>query len=71
MEKKPYFFCMTICHQYTKERIGRRCGVVMAASQQEAETIAWERYGNAFSTQFWVQEVIGDGIDYTVYKNEI
>lgn len=71
MEKKLYFFCMTICYSYTKEYIGRCCGVVLAYSQKEAETIAWERYGDAYSTQFWVQEVIGSGIDYTVYKNEI
>lgn len=71
MEKKVYFFCLTVCHHQTGEHIGRRCGVVLADSKEEAERIAWGRYGNDFSCQLWVEEVTDISYDFTVYRSEI
>lgn len=68
---KPYFFCMTVCHHRTGTPIGKRCGVVFADSESEAETIAWERHGNDTSCQLWVEEITEKGFDFTVYKSEI
>lgn len=69
--KKPYFFCMTVCAQRTGAAIGRRCGVVLADSQESAELTAWERFGGDDAYKLWAQEVPEDGYDYTVYKSEI
>lgn len=68
---KPYFFCMTVCSRRTGAAIGRRCGVVLADSQESAELTAWERFGNDSACKLWVEEVTEDGYDYTVYKSEI
>lgn len=70
-DKKIFFFCMTVCSRRTDERIGKRCGVVLADAKEDAERIAWEKYGNDSSCQLWVEEVAADGFDFTVYKSEI
>lgn len=69
--KKAYFFCMTVCNYRTGEHIGKRCGVVFASSSDEAERIAWEKYGGDFVCLPWVEEVPTDGYEFTVYKSEI
>lgn len=71
MEKKPFFFCMTVCNRRTEAPIGKRCGVVFADSEGEAERIAWEKYGSDAACKLWVEEVPEDGYDFTVYKSEI
>lgn len=43
-DKKVFFFCMTVCHHRTGEHIGKRCGVVLADTKEDAERIAWEEY---------------------------
>lgn len=70
-DKKIFFFCMTVCHRRTDKRIGKRCGVVLADNKEDAERIAWEKYGNDASCQLWVEEVTADSYDFTVYKSEI
>lgn len=70
-DKKIFFFCMTVCHHRTDERIGKRCGVVLANTKGDAERIAWEKYGNDASCQLWAEEVTADSYDFTVYKSEI
>ena len=70
-EKKPFFFCMTVCHHRTDAPIGKRCGVVFAYSEEEAEEIAWEKYGSNASCKLWVEEVPEDGYSFCVYKSEI
>lgn len=69
--KKIFFFCMTVCHRRTDEHIGKRCGVVLANSQEEAEHIAWDKYGNDATCQLWVEEVTDNSYDFTVYRSEI
>lgn len=68
---KPYFFCMTVCAPRTGAPIGRRCGVVLADGQEEAELSAWERFGDDNACKLWAQEVPENGYEYTVYKSEI
>ena len=62
---------MTVCHHRTGEHIGKRCGVVLADNNEEAERIAEEKYGNDATYQLWVEEVPAEGFDYTVYKAHI
>lgn len=69
--KKAYFFCITVCHHRTGAHIGKRCGVVFASRTDEADRIAWEKYGSANTCQPWVEEIPVDGYDFTVYKSEI
>ena len=71
MDKKIFFFCMTVCHRRTGEHIGKRCGVVLADSKEDAERIAWDKYGNDSTCQLWVEEVTADSYDFTVYRSEI
>ena len=71
MEKKAYFFCMAVCHHRFGTHIGKRCGVVFASSPDEAERIAWDKYGNDNTCLPWVEEVPADGYSFTVYKSEI
>lgn len=71
MEKKAYFFCMTVCHHRTGAHIGKRCGVVFASDANEAERIAWDKYGSNNACLLWVEEVPTDGFVFTVYKREI
>lgn len=68
---KAFFFCMTICSARTGAALGKRCGVVFADSEDEAESIAWEKYGSDSACSLWVEEVPEDGYDFTVYKSEI
>lgn len=58
---KAYFFCMTVQHYRTGLSVGKNCGVVFAASQEEAEQIAWDKYGNDYTCCPWVEEVPEDG----------
>ena len=67
MEKKAYFFCMTICHHRTGASIGKHCGVVFASTPDEAEHIAWNKYGNDNACQLWAEEIPEDGYDFMVY----
>ena len=67
MEKKAYFFCMTICHHRTDAPIGKRCGVVFAETSEAAENIAWEKYGSDSACKLWVEEVSPDGFEYEIY----
>ena len=53
--KKIFFFCMTVCHHRTGAHIGKRCGVVRASNQEEAERVAWDKYGNDATCQLWVE----------------
>lgn len=69
--KKIFFFGMIVCHHRTGEHIGKRCGVVLADNKEEAEHIAWDKYGNDATCQLWVEEVTGDSYDFTVYRSEI
>ena len=69
--KKIFFFCVTVCHYRTGEHIGKRCGVVRADNEGEAERIAWDKYGNDAACQLWVEEVTEDSYDFTVYRSEI
>lgn len=69
--KKIFFFCMTVCHHRTDEHIGKRCGVVLADTEEEAERIAQEKHGNDATYQLWVEEVTTDSYGFTVYKSEI
>ena len=69
--KKIFFFCMTVCHRRTDEHFGKRCGVVLADSQEEAEHTAWDKYGNDATCQLWVEEVTDNSYDFTVYRSEI
>lgn len=69
--KKIFFFCMTVCHHRTGEHIGKRCGVVLADNEEEAERIAWDKYGNDAIFQLWVEEVTEDSYDFTIYRSEI
>lgn len=71
MEKKAYFFCMTVCHHRHGAHIGKRCGVVFASNPDEAERIAWDKYGNDNTCLPWVEEITDEGFDFTVYKSEI
>lgn len=70
-DKKAYFFCMTVCHHRTGEHIGKRCGVIFVDSKEEAEQIAWEKFGNDATCQLWVEEVTSDDYSFTIYKTEI
>ena len=58
MDKKIFFFCMTVCNHRTGARIGKRCGVVFASNSDEAERIAWDKYGNDDTCLPWVEEVL-------------
>ena len=69
--KKISFFCMTVCHHRTGAHIGKRCGVVRASNQEEAERVAWDKYGNDATCQLWVEEITEDSYDFTVYRSEI
>ncbi len=69
--KKAFFFCLTVCSRRTGAPIGKRCGVVWANSANEAEDIAWEKYGNDSSCELWVEEIDETGFSFTVYKSEI
>lgn len=71
MEKTAYFFCMTVCQHRTGAPLGKRCGVVFAGSVQEAEGIAWDRYGGDNACRLWAEQVPDDGFDFTVYKSGI
>lgn len=64
MESKAYFFCMTVTHHRTGADVGKRCGVIFAASPEEAEQIAWDRYGNDYTCRLWIEEVQEDGSCY-------
>lgn len=70
-DKKIFFFCMTVCHHRTDEHIGKRCGVVLADTEEDAERIAQEKYGNDATYKLWVEEVTDDSYGFTVYKSEI
>lgn len=70
-DKKIFFFCMTVCHHRTDEHIGKRCGVVLADTEEDAERIAQEKYGNDATYQLWVEEITTDSYGFTVYKSEI
>lgn len=70
-DKKVFFFCMTVCHGRTGAHIGKRCGAVLANNSEDAERIAWDKYGNDATCQPWVEEVSADGFDFTIYKSEI
>ena len=54
MNKNAYFFCMTVCHRRTGTPLGKRCGVVFADTSENAECIAWEKYGSDTACQLWV-----------------
>lgn len=69
--KKIFFFGMTVCHRRTGEHIGKRCGVVLADNEEDAERIAWNKYGNDSTCQLWVEEITADSYDFTVYRSEI
>ena len=69
--QKVFFFCMTVCHHRTGEHTGKRCGVVLTDTKEDAERIAWEKYGNDSTCQLWVEEVSADGYGFTIYKSEI
>jgi len=43
---KVYFFGMTVCSARTDEHIGKMTGVVFADNPEQAESLAWEKYGN-------------------------
>ncbi len=62
MGSKVYFFCMAVTHYRTGKDIGTRCGVVFATSLEEAEKIAWSKYGNDYTHNLSVEEVQGDGV---------
>ena len=69
--KKIFSFAMTVCSHRIGEHIGKRCGVVLADNKEEAEYIAWDKYGNDVTCQLWVEEVTADSYDFTVYRSEI
>ena len=69
--KKPYMFGMTLGHHRTGAHIGKICGVVFAENIQEAENIAWEKYGSDLAGGLWVEEVPESGTSFTVYKDTI
>ena len=71
MDRKVFFFCMTVCSHRTGAPLGKRCGVVFAESTEEAEHTAWEKYGSDTACQLWVSLIPEDGFDFTVYKSEI
>lgn len=71
MADNTYFFCMTVCHRRTGAPLGKRCGVVFADSNEDAERIAWEKYGGDTACKLWVERVPDGGFDFTVYKSEI
>ena len=71
MNKNAYFFCMTVCHRRTRTPLGKRCGVVFADTSENAECIAWEKYGSDTACQLWVEPVPDDGFDFNVYNSEI
>lgn len=71
MDKKAFFFCMTVCSARTGAPLGKRCGVVFAKSEEEAENIAWEKYGSDATCKLWVEEVPEEGYSFCVYKSEI
>ncbi len=71
MNKNAYFFCMTVCHRCTGTPPGKRCGVVFADTSENAECIAWEKYGSDTACQLWVEPVPDDGFDFSVYNSEI
>lgn len=68
---KPYFFCLTVCSRRSGAPIGKRVGVVFADTEKKAEEIAWEKFGNESSCQLWAQEILPEGMSFTVYKSEI
>ena len=47
------------------------CGVVYAANEEEAERIAWDKYGNDYTCGLEVREVTEEEFDYTVYLSEM
>ncbi len=67
MGKKLFFFCMTVCHRRTGAPIGNHYGVVWAGGKEEAEHIAWDKYGNNFTCNLWVEEITGDSYELIVY----
>lgn len=69
--RKPFFFCVTICHWRTCAPIAKKCGVVFADNAEAAEQLAWEKHGSDIACDLWVEEVTEDGYDFTVYKSEI
>ena len=71
MDKKAFFFAMTVCSHRTGAHLGKRCGVVFAGDAEEAARIAWEKYGSDVACQLWVAEIPEEGYDYTIYKSEI
>ena len=68
---KPYFFVMKVCHYRTDEVVAKRCGVVYAENEDDAQEIAWEKYGNDSSCALEVWEIPEGGMSFTVYKSEI
>lgn len=68
---KPYFFRMKVSHKRTGEIIAVRCGVVLAENNEEAERIAWDKFGNDLTCGLDVWEIPEDGFYYTVYRSEI
>lgn len=71
MDKKAYFFCMTVCHHRTGAAIGKRCGIVFVDSATDAERIVQEKYGGDNTYLPWIQEITEEGFAFTVYKSEI
>ena len=68
---KPYFFVMKVCHRRTDEIIAKRCGVVFADNEENAQAFAWEKYGSDSSCALEVWEIPEEGMSFTVYKSEI
>lgn len=68
---KPYFFKMKVSHWRTGKILAVHCGVVYAANEEEAERIAWVKYGNDYTCGLEVWEVTEEGFDYTVYLSEM
>ena len=70
-DRKPYFFCPTVCSHRTGAHLAKKVGIVYASSREEAETLVWEKHGSDISCEPWVDEVSEEGYEFTVYKSEI
>lgn len=65
---KPFFFTLDIGHYRTGQIIGKNTGVVFAESIEQAQQIAWEKYGGDNCCCLDVWEIGEDGTSYTVWR---
>lgn len=68
---KPFFFTLDIGHYRTGEIIGKCTGVVFAEDAEQAERVAWKKYGGDNCCALSVWEIGPDGTNYTVWRGNL